>query len=57
MKKYPDVSQILARKAVGRKILEQLPANEKLKILETLRKATEHVRSEARMVAKPAKQK
>jgi len=52
MRKYPDVSQIFAKKALGRKTLEQLPVSEKIKISETLGRAARHVRSNAKMVAK-----
>jgi hypothetical protein len=56
MRKYPDVSQILAKKALGRKALEQLPVNEKIKIMETLSKAAEQARRDAKAVDKPRKQ-
>ncbi|HKR11612.1 MAG TPA: hypothetical protein VJT15_06130 [Pyrinomonadaceae bacterium] len=55
MKKYPDVSQILARKALGRKALERLPVNEKLQIMETLSKAAKQARKDAKLVNKPSK--
>jgi hypothetical protein len=52
MRKYPDVSQILARKALGRKFLERLPVAEKIKISETLSKAARHARSNAKVIEK-----
>ena len=55
MKKYPDVSQILAKKALGRKALEKLPVNEKLQIMETLSKAAKQARKDAKLVNKPSK--
>lgn len=55
MKKYPDVSQILAKKALGRKALEKLPVNEKLQIMETLSKAAKQARKDAKLVGKPSK--
>lgn len=55
MKKYPDVSQILAKKALGRKALEKLPVNEKLQIMETLNKAAKQARNDAKLVNKPDK--
>ncbi len=54
MKKYPDVSQILAKKALARKALEKLPVNEKLQIMETLSKVAKQAR-EAKLVNKPSK--
>lgn len=56
MRKYPDVSQILAKKALGRKALEQLPVNEKIKIMETLSKAATQARRHAKEVSKPSKE-
>ena len=56
MRKYPDVSQILAKKALGRKALEQLPVNEKIKIMETLNKAAKQARRDAKAVNKSSKQ-
>ena len=56
MKKYPDVSQILAKKALGRKALERLPINEKIKIMETLSKAAKQARRDAKEINKPRKQ-
>jgi hypothetical protein len=56
MRKYPDVSQILAKKALGRKALKQLPVNEKIKIMETLSKAAKQARMDAKVVNKPSKQ-
>jgi hypothetical protein len=56
MRKYPDVSQILAKKALGRKALERLPINEKIKIMETLSKAAKQARSDAKLVDRPCKQ-
>lgn len=53
MKKYPDVSQILAKKALGRKALEKLPINEKLQIMETLNKVAKQARRDAKLVNKP----
>jgi hypothetical protein len=55
MRKYPDVSQILAKKALGRKTLEKLPVNEKLQIVETLNKAARQARKAAKLVNKPNK--
>jgi hypothetical protein len=55
MKKYPDVSQILAKKALGRKALEKLPVNEKIKIVETLSKVAKQARRDAKLVNKPNK--
>jgi hypothetical protein len=52
MRKYPDVSQILAKKALGRKTLERLPVSEKIKISETLGRAARHARSDAKIVTK-----
>lgn len=56
MKKYPDVSQILAKKALSRKALEQLPVNEKIKIMETLSKVAKQARRDAKAVNMPSKQ-
>lgn len=55
MKKYPDVSQILAKKALGRKALEKLPVNEKIQIMETLSKVAKQARKDAKLVSKPNK--
>jgi len=52
MKKYPDVSQILAKKALGRKTLERLPVHEKIKITKTLSQAAIHAHRNARMINK-----
>jgi hypothetical protein len=52
MKKYPDVSQILAKKALGRKALERLPVQEKIRISSTLSKAAVHAHRNARMINK-----
>lgn len=55
MRKYPDVSQILAKKAQGRKALEKLPINEKLQIMESLTKAARQARKNAKLINKPNK--
>jgi hypothetical protein len=41
---YPDISEILARKAEGRKILAKLPFGRKLEILEEMRARVEPIR-------------
>lgn len=50
MKRYPDVSQILANKALARKALERLPVSEKIKISATLSKVARHARRNAKLV-------
>ena len=55
MRKYPDVSQILAKKALGRKALERLPINEKVKIMETLSKAAKQARKDAKLLSHSSK--
>ena len=42
--KYPDISDIIARKAVGRKRLAALSLAEKLEILEKMRAGLEPIR-------------
>jgi hypothetical protein len=43
-RKYPDISDILARKAEGRRILAALSFGQKLEILEDLRARLEPIR-------------
>jgi len=42
--RYPDISEILARKAEGRKILAKLSFGQKLEILEDMRARVEPIR-------------
>jgi hypothetical protein len=41
---YPDISDVLARKAEGRRAIASLPFTEKLRILEALRERVEPIR-------------
>ena len=43
-RKYRDISEILARKAEGRKLLAKLPFGRKLEILEEMRARVEPIR-------------
>ena len=57
MKKYPDVTAILARKAAGRKALSRLPVEKKMEIAQRLREAARLAPGRARSSNKTASDK